>query len=121
LKKEIFELMRKTIRPEFLNRIDEIIMFTPLNSAEIKEIVRLQIEQIQKKLNKIHVKIEVTEEAIELISKEGFDPLFGARPIKRIIQRELLNTLSKEILANKISKDKKVIVDCMNKEITIRN
>jgi ATP-dependent Clp protease ATP-binding subunit ClpB len=121
IKKQVFELMRKTIRPEFLNRLDEIIMFTPLNSDEIMDIVRLQINQIQKKLDKIDVKIEVTEKAVILISKEGFDPLFGARPIKRIIQREILNNLSKEILANKVTKSKKIIIDEENNEIVLRN
>ncbi len=121
LKRQVFELMRKTIRPEFLNRVDELIMFTPLNSEEVKDIVRLQVKHVQRKLEKIHVKIEITEDAIDLISKEGFDPLFGARPIKRIIQRELLNKLSKEILANTISKDKAVIVDCEDNTIILRN
>jgi ATP-dependent Clp protease ATP-binding subunit ClpB len=96
-------------------------MFTPLNEEEIKDIVRLQIKQVQKKLEKIQVKIEVTDKAVELISKEGFDPLFGARPIKRIIQRELLNKLSKEILANTISRTKKIIVDRENDELVLKN
>ncbi len=121
IKKQVFELMRKMIRPEFLNRIDEVIMFTPLNAEEIKDIVRLQINQTQKKLDKIQVKIKVTEEAIDLISKVGFDPLFGARPIKRIIQRELLNKLSKEILANTISKTKTIVVDREKDELILKN
>ena len=121
IKKQVFELMRKTIRPEFLNRVDELIMFTPLNGEEVKDIVKLQMHQIQQKLNKNNVNIDVTEEAIDLICKEGFDPLFGARPIKRIIQRELLNKLSKEILANKVSKDKKVVIDRAGDEIILKN
>ncbi len=121
LKRQVFELMRKTIRPEFLNRVDELIMFTPLNSEEVKDIVRLQVKHVQRKLEKIHVEIEITEDAIDLISKEGFDPLFGARPIKRIIQRELLNKLSKEILANTISKNKTIMIDCEDNRIIVRN
>jgi ATP-dependent Clp protease ATP-binding subunit ClpB len=113
--------MRRTIRPEFLNRIDELIMFTPLNESEVKDIVGLQIERVKNKLAKNDIDLEVTEGAIDLISQLGFDPQFGARPVKRVIQRELLNKLSKEILVNNITKDKKVIIDRSGDMLIFKN
>lgn len=121
LKDQIFELMRRTIRPEFLNRVDELIMFTPLNKDEIMNIVRLQIKHIQQKLERNNVNIEATDAAIDLISQLGFDPQFGARPIKRIIQREILNRLSKEILSGSISANSKIIIDRMDSDLILRN
>jgi ATP-dependent Clp protease ATP-binding subunit ClpB len=121
LKEQIFELMRNTIRPEFLNRVDELIMFTPLNKEEIKNIVRLQIARIRNKLAKNNIDIEATESAIDLISQIGFDPQFGARPIKRIIQREVLNRLSKEILAGNITGASKIIIDRKGNDLVLRN
>lgn len=121
LRKELFELLRRTIRPEFLNRIDELIMFTPLNKEEIKSIVRLQVNAIRDKLEKSHIQLEVTEQAVAFISQAGFDPVFGARPIKRTIQREIVNNLSKELLAGTINKDKKVVVDSKGDSIFFSN
>ena len=121
LKEQIFELMRRTIRPEFLNRIDELIMFTPLNDSEVKDIVRLQIEMVRKKLLNNDIDLEVTDAAVDLISMIGFDPQFGARPVKRVIQRELLNRLSKEILSNNITKDRKVVIDRLDDTLVFRN
>lgn len=121
LKDQIFELMRKTIRPEFLNRVDELIMFAPLNNDEIKDIVKLQIARIKNKLAKNNIDIEATGAAVELISSIGFDPQFGARPIKRIIQREILNKLSKEILAGRITGSQKIIIDRRNNELVLMN
>jgi len=121
LRKDVMELMRKTIRPEFLNRIDDIIMFTPLTDIEIKEIVRLQIGQVQKRLLNNDIKLVVTENAIDFISKVGFDPQYGARPIKRVIQKEILNRLSTEILSDTISGNREVLVDCKNQELVFSN
>lgn len=121
LRKEILLLMRKTIRPEFLNRIDEVIMFTPLSHHEITDIVRLQIAHLQEKLQKSGLSLDVGEDAIEVISRAGFDPQFGARPIKRMIQRELLNHLSKQILSNAIRKDRPVSVKAKNDELVFSN
>ncbi|MBN1599682.1 MAG: ATP-dependent chaperone ClpB [Bacteroidales bacterium] len=121
LRKEIFILLQRSVRPEFLNRIDELIMFTPLTSDEVKDIVRLQIKNVQKKLISNDVDLEVNEAAIDLISRAGFDPQFGARPVKRIIQKEILNQLSKEILANNISTGQKVIVEAEGEKIVLRN
>ena len=110
-REQVFELLKKTIRPEFLNRIDEIIMFKPLTMDEIRTVVRLQIEQVRKMLEKNDVRFTVTENAIRFIASLGFDPQFGARPIKRVIQKNLLNELSKMILEGKIYKDKAIVVD----------
>ena len=118
---EVFDLLKKTIRPEFLNRIDEIIMFQPLSKDEIKEIVKLQFRLIKKMLAKNDVKISATEKAIDEISEMGFDPQFGARPIKRVIQRQILNELSKMILAGKVNKDHEIIIDEKDNKLVFLN
>ncbi len=110
-RKEVFNLLKQTIRPEFLNRIDELIMFTPLGKKDISNIVRLQIEQVQKRLQESGVKIKITDRAVEYIGENSYDPQFGARPVKRFIQKMLLNDLSKSILGNKIDKQKPITVD----------
>jgi ATP-dependent Clp protease ATP-binding subunit ClpB len=121
LRKELMELMRKTIRPEFLNRIDEVILFTPLSKQEVKDIVKLQLEKIREKLLKNDINLEFTDAAAEWISQAGFDPQYGARPIKRTIQREIVNNLSKAILSGSIKKENKVVIDCQKDLITFNN
>ena len=116
-KEELFGLLKNKIRPEFLNRIDEIIMFKPLTKEEIKQIVRLQFNRIKKMLEKQNIDIEITEKAIEYIAQEGFDPQFGARPIKRIIQKEVLNELSKAIIAGTVSSNHRIKIDFDNGKI----
>ncbi len=118
---EVYEMLKQTIRPEFLNRIDEVIMFTPLQKNEIVDIVRLQINGVNKMLANNGILLEVTDKAVEWIANEGYDPQFGARPVKRIIQRTLLNDLSKQILSEKVSKDNHIVVDVKNNEIVFRN
>ena len=120
-KTQVFELLKQTIRPEFLNRIDELIMFTPLSMTEIESIVRMQISQIQKTLNNNGVKLEFTEEAIAYIAAEGFDPQFGARPVKRAIQRLVLNDLSKQLISGSVVNSEKIVVDYDGKTIIFRN
>lgn len=120
-KNEVFELLKQTIRPEFLNRIDELIMFTPLQQAEIRDIVELQIRQVQKLLERNGVQLEVTEAAVDLFTREGYDPQFGARPVKRVLQRMLLNELSKQIIAGTINTDKPIRVDVAGDEIVFAN
>ncbi len=110
-KNKVFELLKKTIRPEFLNRIDEVIMFQPLSREEVKEIVRIQFNGLQKLLEQTQIKITSTENAIEWLSQLGFDPQFGARPLKRVIQKKVLNELSKQILAGKINKNDHIELD----------
>ena len=120
-KEHIMEMLKKTIRPEFLNRIDETIMFTPLNKEEIEQIVRLQTTSVAKLLKESDISLEVTEEAIRFIAHAGFDPEFGARPIKRAIQRYLLNDLSKQMLAGAIDKSKPIKVDAQGEMLTFVN
>jgi ATP-dependent Clp protease ATP-binding subunit ClpB len=110
-KNKVFELLKQTIRPEFLNRIDELIMFTPLNQSEIQQIVQLQLNHIIRQLEDSGVKLEVSERAIKWIALMGFDPQFGARPVKRVLQRHLLNELSKQLIAQSIDKTKPIVVD----------
>lgn len=120
-KNEVFELMKKTIRPEFLNRIDELIMFTPLTQSEIMDVVRLQLNQIQKILKQNAVQMQVSDSAIEFIANASYDPQFGARPVKRLIQRELLNELSKQLLAQTINKSNPILVDVENDKLIFKN
>lgn len=120
-KGEVLEMLKQTIRPEFLNRIDETIMFTPLNEREIEEIVGLQINSVKKMLAKNGVTLEVTPAALKLLAKEGYDPEFGARPVKRVIHRLVLNRLSKDILAQKVDKDHPIIIDEANDYLIFKN
>ena len=110
-KKDVFELLKKTIRPEFLNRIDDIIMFTPLDENQIKQIVRLQMNSVKKQLEANGITLETTDNAVAYLAKAGFDPEFGARPVKRAIQDLVLNTLSKDIIAQKIDRNKPIVID----------
>jgi ATP-dependent Clp protease ATP-binding subunit ClpB len=120
-KQEVLQLLRQTIRPEFLNRIDETIVFHPLTQGEIKQVVRLQINGIAKMLEQNNVKLKVTEPAIELLAREGYDPDFGARPVKRAIQRLLLNDLSKAMLGGNIQQNIPIEVDVEDNHLTFRN
>ncbi|AKQ46606.1 Clp protease ClpB [Rufibacter radiotolerans] len=104
-KEEVFELLKKTLRPEFLNRIDELIMFRPLSSKEIRKIVEIQFRHIQERLEDSGIRLEATDEVLDFLSREGYDPQFGARPLKRVLQRRILNELSKAILSGDIRKD----------------
>jgi len=120
-KQKVLGVLKQSIRPEFINRVDEIVMFAPLTEKEINDIVRLQFIMIQKMLKAQNISIEITDEAVAWIGKAGFDPHYGARPVKRIIQKEILNELSKRIIANTIDKDKKIIVDKDEKGLVFRN
>jgi ATP-dependent Clp protease ATP-binding subunit ClpB len=120
-KSEVFELMKKSIRPEFLNRIDDLIMFLPLSKAQIRDVVKLQIDGINRLLKDSDVNLQVTDKAIDFIADAGFDPEFGARPVKRVLQRYLLNELSKELIAQRVDKSKPVIVDTDGEKLTFKN
>ncbi len=120
-KAEVLEMLKQTIRPEFLNRIDEIIMFTPLNEKEIEEIVGLQIASVRKMLERNGVTLEVTPAALHYLAEEGYDPEFGARPVKRVIHRLVLNQLSKDILAQKVDRDKPIVIDVKDDELVFLN
>ena len=118
---QVLELLRQTIRPEFLNRIDETIMFQPLNEKQIRDIVGLQINSVHKMLMDSGIDLRVTDDAIDYIAKEGYDPQFGARPVKRALQRLVLNELSKSIIAGKVDRNRPVIVELRNGELKFRN
>ena len=120
-KDQVLELLKQTIRPEFLNRIDETIMFTPLNQDEIEQIVSLQIDGVKKMLANNGVSLVVTPAALHYLAEEGFDPEFGARPVKRVIHRLILNQLSKDILAQKIDKDREIIIDYRDGNLLFEN
>ena len=115
-KEEVLALLRKTVRPEFVNRIDEIIMFRPLSRKDIRKIVDIQVDLVRKRLDEAGVKLELSDAARERLAKLGFDPQFGARPLKRVLQREILNELSKQILAGNVHKDSVIYVDLDNNQ-----
>ncbi|KOY52582.1 ATP-dependent Clp protease [Polaribacter dokdonensis DSW-5] len=118
---EVLGLLKKSVRPEFLNRIDDVIMFTPLNKSDIFEIVKLQIEQLKKMIGKQEITLDATDEAITYLAQKGYQPEFGARPVKRVIQKEVLNQLSKEILAGKITTDSIILLDAFDDKLVFRN
>ena len=120
-KKEVMNMLKKTIRPEFLNRIDETIMFLPLTETEIRQIVLLQIKGVQKMLAENGVELEMTDAALNFLSQVGYDPEFGARPVKRAIQRYLLNDLSKKLLSQEVDRSKAIIVDSNGDGLVFRN
>lgn len=120
-KVQVLELLKKTIRPEFLNRIDDIIMFTPLNEEEIRKIVTVQLNSVKKMLAQNGIALEFTDAALTFISDKGFDPQFGARPVKRVIQKYVLNELSKELLGGKINKDRPITIDSNGAGLVFKN
>ena len=119
-KEEVFDLLKQTLRPEFLNRIDETVLFQPLNYNEIGKIVQFQLRGINKMLESRNIILTATQEAIDFILKKGYDPAFGARPLKRVVQQEVLNKLSKEILAGNVKEGKRVTVDCFDNKLVFR-
>ncbi len=120
-KVEVLGLLKQTVRPEFLNRIDEIVMFTPLSNENIKQIVAIQLKSVTKMLAQQHITMDATPEAIDYLATKGFEPEFGARPVKRLIQREVLNQLSKEILAGTIKTDSIILLDSFDGKLVFRN
>ena len=120
-KKTVMEMLKKTIRPEFLNRIDETIMFLPLTKEEITDVVRLQIGVVQKMLAEQDIRLEMTQEGVSFLAGVGFDPEFGARPVKRAIQRYVLNDLSKRLLAGEVNREKPIVIDSNGEELILRN
>jgi ATP-dependent Clp protease ATP-binding subunit ClpB len=120
-REQIFDLLKQRIRPEFLNRVDEIIMFQPLTQEEVRKIVGLQLKLVQKMLDDSGIKLTVTKKAVDYIAKIGFDPQFGARPIKRVIQKNIENELSKMILEEKVNKNSVIVVDEKNGKLFFTN
>ena len=120
-KVEVLGLLKQTVRPEFINRIDEIVMFTPLTHANIAQIVGLQLKSVTKMLAQQGITMDATPEAIDYLSQKGYDPQFGARPVKRVIQREVLNQLSKEILAGSVKTESIILLDAFDGQLVFRN
>ncbi|MBK9794784.1 MAG: ATP-dependent chaperone ClpB [Sphingobacteriales bacterium] len=120
-KAQIFDALKRVLKPEFFNRIDEVIMFKPLLQGDIREIVKIQLNNLKKQLVDMDINLEYTDELADYFAKEGYEPQYGARPLKRLINKELINELSKMILADKIDKNKKVIADSFNGQIVFRN
>lgn len=120
-KNQLFELLKQTIRPEFLNRIDELIMFTPLNREELRNIVELQFRQVQHTLDEMGITLSASPEALDWLAQLGYDPQFGARPLKRVIQKKILNELSKDILAGKVDRDSNIKLDVFDKQFVFLN
>ncbi|AWL79090.1 ATP-dependent chaperone ClpB [Capnocytophaga canimorsus] len=120
-KDDVLQLLKQSIRPEFINRIDDIVMFTPLTRENIRSIVRLQLRSIIKMVARENILLDATDEAIDYLAEKGFDPQFGARPVKRTLQKEVLNRLSKEILSGNIHKDKTILLDAFDNQLVFRN
>ena len=120
-KVEVLGLLKQSIRPEFINRIDDIVMFTPLTRKDIEKVVSLQLKGVTKMLGKQGITLDATSEAIKYLADKGFQPEFGARPVKRTIQKEVLNQLSKEILSGKVTTDSIILLDAFDDELVFRN
>ena len=118
LRNDIFMLLRRSLRPEFLNRVDEIVMFRPLNLEQIREIVKIQLKKTEIMLEDYNLKLMVTEDATDWLAERGFNPQLGARPVKRLIQKEIINELSKEIIGGKVSKEDTIIIDVKDDRLT---
>ena len=118
---EVLGLLKQTVRPEFINRIDDIVLFTPLGKSEIEKIVHLQLNWVKKLVSEQQITLDATKEAVKLLAEKGFDPQFGARPVKRVIQKLVLNQLSKEILSGNITTNSAILLDAFNDELVFRN
>jgi ATP-dependent Clp protease ATP-binding subunit ClpB len=120
IEKEIITSLKKHLKPEFVNRIDEIITFRPLSSEAIESIVRIQLDRVIEKIESKEITLEVSDQAVEAIAKIGFDPDFGARPIKRVIQRKVVNELSKKLLSGEITTGDAVLIDAFDENVVLR-
>lgn len=118
---EVLQLLKQTVRPEFLNRMNDIIMFTPLNAKDIRSIVRLQLQSSVPYGCQEDILLDATDEAIDYLAQKGFDPQFGARPVKRIIQKEVLNKHTKEILSGTVQRDAVILLDAFDNQLVFRN
>ena len=118
---EVLGLLKQTVRPEFINRIDDIVMFTPLTKKDIISIVKLQLNLVKKVIAKQEITMDATDEAIAYLAEKGYQPEFGARPVKRVIQKEVLNQLSKEILSGKVTTNSIVLLDAFDEKLVFRN
>ena len=120
-KEAVMELLRQRIRPEFLNRIDEIIMFQPLTQGQIRDIVRIQLRQVAHMLEQNDITVSATDEAVDRLAEVGYDPAMGARPVKRVIQREILNEMSRQLLEGKVQSNQTIIIDVIDGHFVFYN
>ena len=120
-KDAVLDILRRNVRPEFINRIDDIVLFSPLTKEDIVSIVRLQIDLLNKRLADQHIVLEITDEALQLLAHKGFDPQYGARPVKRVVQNLVLNSLAKRLLSGEINKEKTIVLDAFDQELIFRN
>jgi ATP-dependent Clp protease ATP-binding subunit ClpB len=120
-KTQVFELLKRSIRPEFLNRIDEVIMFEPLSRNDIKQIVKLQLDIISERLGENDIKLSWTEDALDWLSQLGYDPQFGARPLKRVLQKRILDELSKKLLSGELQSNGNIVLDAFGTELVFRS
>jgi len=120
-KEAVLEILRKNVRPEFINRIDDIVLFSPLTKEDIVSIVKLQIQLLNKRLADQQISIQATDEALQLLAQKGFDPQYGARPVKRVVQTMVLNELAKRLLVDEIDKEKAILLDAFDQELVFRN
>ena len=118
---DVLGLLKQSVRPEFLNRIDDIIMFTPLSKENIKAIVRLQLKDLTKMIAQQGITFDATQEAVDYLAEKGYNPEYGARPVKRVIQKEVLNSLSKEILSGTVTTDSIILLDAFDDTLVFRN
>ena len=118
---EVLGLLKKAVRPEFLNRIDDTVLFTPLTQKDIEAIVGLQLKNVSKLIKEQGITFDATEDAIKYLAKKGYQPEYGARPVKRVIQKEVLNALSKELLSGAITKDSIILLDVFDEHLVFRN
>ena len=119
-KDQVLNVLRQTLRPEFYNRVDEIIMFTPLDRKHLEGIVKIQLGYLFDKLKDQQIHLSLTDEAMQFIIERGYDPAMGARPVKRVIQKEVLNALSKAILGNRVKKDEPIVMDVFDGQVVFR-
>ena len=120
-RRDVVEMLKQQLKPEFLNRIDEIVMFEPLTRSDIEQIVDIQMNAIRRMLSENGIRLEYTEAAKELIARLGYDPMYGARPVKRVIQREVVNDLSKRILAGDVDRERPIRIDADGERLTFSN
>jgi ATP-dependent Clp protease ATP-binding subunit ClpB len=120
-KQEVLQVLRQTLRPEFYNRVDEIIMFTPLDRKHLEGIVKIQLQHLLDKLKLQQIELKLTQDAIQFIIDRGYDPAMGARPVKRVIQKEVLNALSKAILSNAVKKEEPIVMDVFDGQVVFRS
>jgi len=120
-KEDVMQLLRSSMRPEFLNRIDEIIMFTPLSKKHLEAIIKIQLHHLSEKLIKQNIQLQLTPDALDYIMEKGYDPAMGARPVKRVIQKDVMTALSKAILSGKIVKEEPMVMDVFDGQVVFRS